>query len=78
MIQASLRRRRGEHGGHYLVRGGKTLALEGEPPKRIIVTAFQSTADAQRWYASPEYPALRAIRQRAATARGFLVEGVGE
>jgi uncharacterized protein (DUF1330 family) len=54
------------------------LGLEGEPPKRIIVTAFQSTADAQRWYASPEYSALRAIRQRAAKARGFIVEGAGE
>jgi uncharacterized protein (DUF1330 family) len=67
-----------KYGGHYLVRGGKTEALEGEPPKRIIVTAFKSMTDAQKWYASPEYSALRPIRQRSAKARGFIVEGVGE
>ena len=67
-----------KYGGHYLVRGGKTEALEGEPPKRIIVTAFKSMADAQRWYASPEYSAIRPIRQRSAKTRGFIVEGVGE
>src|SRR5215469_18073843 len=26
-----------KYGGHYLVRGGKTKALEGEEPKRIII-----------------------------------------
>jgi uncharacterized protein (DUF1330 family) len=67
-----------KYGGHYLVRGGKTEALEGEPPKRIIVTAFKSMADAERWYASPEYSALRPIRQRSAKARGFIVEGTME
>ena len=65
-----------KYGGHYLVRGGKTASLEGEAPKRIIVTAFPSMAAAQRWYDSPEYSALRPIRQGAAKARGFIVEGV--
>jgi uncharacterized protein (DUF1330 family) len=67
-----------KYGGHYLVRGGKTQALEGDPPKRIIVTAFKSIADAQRWYDSVEYSAIRPIRQRSAKARGFIVEGVPE
>lgn len=65
-----------KYGGHYLVRGGKTASLEGEAPKRIIVTAFPSMAAAQKWYDSPEYSALRPIRQGAAKARGFIVEGV--
>ena len=26
-----------KYGGRYLIRGGKTQSLEGEPPKRIIV-----------------------------------------
>lgn len=67
-----------KYGGHYLVRGGKTESLEGEPPKRIVVLAFNSMADAQRWYSSPEYSAIRPIRQRSAKSRGFIVEGVGE
>src|SRR5262245_14178148 len=31
-----------KYGGRYLVRGGKTQSLEGEPPKRIIVMTFDS------------------------------------
>jgi uncharacterized protein (DUF1330 family) len=67
-----------KYGGHFIVRGGKTEALEGEPPKRIIVMSFNSMADAHRWYASPEYSAIRPIRQRSSKARGFIVEGLGE
>jgi uncharacterized protein (DUF1330 family) len=65
-----------KYGGHYLVRGGKTKALEGEEPKRIVITAFNSVADAERWYHSPEYSAIRPIRLGAAKSRGFVVEGV--
>jgi uncharacterized protein (DUF1330 family) len=65
-----------KYGGRYLARGGKTQANEGEPPARIIVTAFKSMADAQKWYASPEYSAIRPLRQRSARARNFIVEGV--
>lgn len=67
-----------KYGGHYVVRGGKTLSMEGEPPKRIIVTAFDSVADAEKWYKSPEYSAIKPIRQRSANSRAFLVEGVAQ
>jgi uncharacterized protein (DUF1330 family) len=65
-----------QYGGHYLVRGGKTESLEGEQPKRIIVIAFNSVGDAEKWYNSPEYSAIRPIRQHSAKSRGFIVEGV--
>jgi uncharacterized protein (DUF1330 family) len=65
-----------KYGGRYLVRGGKTQSLEGEPPKRIIVMTFDSAEAARKWYDSPEYSAIKPIRQRSAKARGFIVEGV--
>jgi uncharacterized protein (DUF1330 family) len=65
-----------KYGGRYLVRGGKTETLEGEPPKRIVVIAFDTPDGASRWYASPEYSAIRPIRQGATKARLFAVEGV--
>jgi uncharacterized protein (DUF1330 family) len=65
-----------KYGGRYLVRGGKTQSLEGEPPKRIIVMTFESAEAARKWYDSPEYSAIKPIRQRSAKARGFIVEGV--
>ena len=43
------------YGGRYLVRGEKTEALEGEAPKRIVITAWRSIENAKRWYQSPEY-----------------------
>jgi len=67
-----------KYGGHYLVRGGKAEAVEGDAPKRIIVSEFKSLADAKKWYDSPEYSAIRPIRQRSAKSRLIVVEGVGE
>jgi len=67
-----------KYGGRYLARGGKADALEGDPPKRIVITAFKSMADAHRWYDSPEYSAIRPIRWRSAKSRSFIVEGVPE
>jgi len=61
---------------HYLVRGGKTQSLEGEPPKRIVVIAFDSAEKALEWYDSPAYQAIKPIRQSAAKSRIFIVEGI--
>ncbi|MTV37207.1 DUF1330 domain-containing protein [Duganella radicis] len=63
------------YGGVYLARGGQTLALEGVPPKRIVLIKFKSMAAAQDWYHSPEYTALRPYRQRSGITRNFVVEG---
>ncbi len=64
-----------QYGGIYLVRGGQTTSLEGQPPKRIIIMRFANMAAAQRWYNSPEYSALRPHRQRSGDTRNFFVEG---
>ena len=61
---------------HHLVRGGKTQALEGEAPKRIVVIAFDSAEKARGWYDSPAYEAIKPIRQSSAKSRIFIVEGI--
>jgi uncharacterized protein (DUF1330 family) len=61
---------------HYLVRGGKTQALEGEPPKGIVVIAFDSAEQARAWYDSAAYQAIKPIRQSAAKSRIYIVEGI--
>jgi uncharacterized protein (DUF1330 family) len=64
------------HGGHYVVRGGEVQALEGEPPKSyVVVIGFDSVKKAREWYDSPEYSAIRSIRQGATKSRIFIVEG---
>jgi uncharacterized protein (DUF1330 family) len=61
---------------HYVVRGGKTQSLEGEPPKRIVVIAFDSAEKARAWYDSPAYAAIKPLRQSSAKSRIFIAEGV--
>jgi uncharacterized protein (DUF1330 family) len=62
--------------GHYLVRGGKIQAVEGEAPKRLVVIAFESAEKAHAWEYSPAYQAIKPIRQSAAKSRIFIVEGI--
>ena len=63
-------------GGHYLARAGRTVALEGDPPKRIVVVAFDSMEKARDFWDSPAYDAIKPIRHSSAKSRGYLVEGV--
>jgi uncharacterized protein (DUF1330 family) len=64
--------------GRYVARNGKTVSLEGEAPKRIVMIAFDSTEQAQAWYDSPAYRAIRHIRHKSATSRVYIVEGAPE
>jgi uncharacterized protein (DUF1330 family) len=63
------------HGGRFLVRGGRTEALEGAPAKRIVLLEFESVEAAKRWYDSPDYSEAIPLRKKSAKARLFIVEG---
>lgn len=62
--------------GHYIIRGGKTLSLEGDPPKRFVVIAFDSVEKAKAWEDSPAYDEIKPIRHKSAKSRVFIAEGV--
>ena len=65
------------HGGAYVVRGGTTVTVEGEPMEdRLVVLRFPDLPAARAWYESPEYREASAIRKAAATTKRVLfVEG---
>jgi uncharacterized protein (DUF1330 family) len=64
-------------GGKYLVRGGQTVGVEGDPPGgRIVVIEFDSLAAARSFEESNEYQAITELRHRAARGRVFLAEGI--
>lgn len=66
-----------ELGGRYLVRGGRCETLQGDwAPSRIVVLEFPDMGAATRWWSSPEYEPVRALRHRAAQSRMIAVEGV--
>jgi uncharacterized protein (DUF1330 family) len=64
-------------GGKYLARGGKTVVIEGEPPKgRVVVLAFDSLEQAQAAFSSPAMLEARKIGDKYATFRTFAVEAL--
>jgi uncharacterized protein (DUF1330 family) len=64
------------YGGRYAVRGGAVESREGGwSPKRMVVLEFPSMDQARKWYDSPEYKPLLAMRLKAASAKLILVEG---
>ena len=66
-------------GGRYLVRGGRSVGIEGEPPKpRIVISVFDSFEEAQAWRSSPDYVKIAAVREREAKSRQYIVEGLPE
>lgn len=66
-----------KYGGKYLVRGGRTEVLEGDwQPRRVVVLEFANAAQAKAWWASEEYRAPKALRQRTARTNLILAEGL--
>lgn len=63
--------------GKFIVRGGQTETLEGGwNPGRIVVLEFPTKELAKAWWSSPEYTPAKEIRQRNATTKMILVEGL--
>jgi uncharacterized protein (DUF1330 family) len=66
-----------QYGGKYLVRGGRSEALEGSmDPKRVVVLEFPTYERARAWWDSSEYDQPKRIRQAAARADALIVDGV--
>jgi uncharacterized protein (DUF1330 family) len=66
-----------KYGGRFIVRGGRTVTLEGSwDPGRVVVVEFPSVELAREWWASEEYREPKALRQSASVTDMILVEGV--
>jgi uncharacterized protein (DUF1330 family) len=64
-------------GGRYLVRGGEAEALEGDlPAGRTVVVEFPTKKAALDWYRGEEYTEIRKLREGAARATIYVVDGV--
>lgn len=65
------------YGGKFIVRGGRTVTMEGDwKPQRIVVTEFPSVARAVEWWNSDGYERARRIREASADTKMIIVEGV--
>lgn len=63
----------GRFGGRIRLAGPVT-ALEGPAPSIAAVIEFPDAIAAAAWYDSPEYAAIRALRQASGTSRVWLIE----
>ena len=63
-------------GGKYIVRGGETTVIFGEPPKRIAVMVFESMDKARAVFDSPTYKEAKKVGDKYATFRVYTVEGM--
>jgi uncharacterized protein (DUF1330 family) len=62
-------------GGKYVIRTENITALDGTPPKRFVVVAFDSMDKAKAWHTSAETKQVDEIRAKSTNSRSFLVEG---
>ena len=60
----------------FLARHAKGTPLSGEPPKWIGIIQYASVEEALAYDASPEYAALKPIRDKSTKWRSFVVEGM--
>jgi uncharacterized protein (DUF1330 family) len=65
------------HGGRYLVRGGEVRVLEGEvSPRRQVILEFPDMDHLLAFYHSPDYQALKALRQGCSSGSIVAIAGV--
>jgi len=63
-------------GGKFIVRTENVTALDGVPPKRFVVLAFDSVDKAKAWNDSAAQKEVNEIRLRSTKSRTFVVEGM--
>jgi uncharacterized protein (DUF1330 family) len=63
-------------GGRYIVRGGRSVSLYGEPPKRLAIMQFESLEKAEAAFRSKTYTDAKQIGDKYAKFRIYAVEGL--
>ena len=66
-------------GAKFLAVGGKTTALDGEPPKsRIVIQQWDSIEQIKAYRSSAAFKELLPIRDKLAKFRTYAVEGIAQ
>ena len=65
--------------GKFVARGGKFTSLEGQwEHARTVIIEFPNREAAEAWYKSPEYQKIIPIRQKSATTRVYMLDGLAQ
>ena len=63
-------------GGKYVIRTDKITSLDGTPPERLVLIAFESVEKAQAWHNSAAQKEVDAARMKSTDSLSFMVEGM--
>ena len=64
-------------GGKFITRTEKLSTLDGTPPQRYVIIAFDSVDKAKSWYASAAWKEVDAMRKKFTNSRLFVAETEG-
>ena len=62
-------------GGHFIVRSQKIYSLDGKPPERLVIIAFDSVEKAQAFENTAAQKEINAARMKSTNSLSFIVEG---
>jgi uncharacterized protein (DUF1330 family) len=66
-------------GGKFLAAGGKTTALDGDPPKsRIVIQQWDSIEKIKAYRDSAAFKELMPLRNKLGKFRTYAVEGIAQ
>jgi uncharacterized protein (DUF1330 family) len=63
------------NGGHFIIRSQKFTSLDGNPPERLVIIAFDSVEKAQAYENSAAVKDVTAARMKSTNSLSFIVEG---
>jgi uncharacterized protein (DUF1330 family) len=68
------------HGGRLVAAAGaasgaQVVAVDGEPPKRVVIYMYPSMEALKAWRNDPEYVQVRHIGEKYAVYHTFAIEG---
>jgi uncharacterized protein (DUF1330 family) len=63
------------YGGRLIMQTETIVGVDGAPPKRFIVIAFDTMDKAKAWTQAAAHGDIVSIRKRSTTSREFLVDG---
>jgi uncharacterized protein (DUF1330 family) len=63
-------------GGQFVIRTDKITSLDGPPPQRFVVIAFDSAEKAQAWHNSAAQKEVDAARFKTTDSLSFMVDGL--
>ena len=66
----------GKYSGKFIVRGGKSITLEGNQSPRTVIVEFPTFVDAEKCYNSDEYKEALNILKGSVKRNLQIIEGI--